>query len=291
MPISARLKQNLLLDKSMTSLLALQSSHATLKVLLLVFIFTFTSTGLTEARNIAFFYAIEEDFRAMVNEHGLSVDAQEAGIRKITFGDNDVYAVKLGSGAVESAISTQEILVRLNIDVAFSVGVVGSLTDRLEVGDLVSVQDVVAWQKVPFANFSRPAANSVKLENWKRSDESILTETMKTLNSVRVASGEIFIKSSEYREMILRATNADVIDMNLFGLLSALRRHDLPSWHLRVVSDHADDSAATDFAEFINQYDGICGRMIGNLISRLPVDKTAPEEYEGLRSLIDNELN
>lgn len=74
--------------------------------------------------------------------------------------------------------------------------------------------------------------------------------------------------------------------MNLYGLLTVLEKYQIPSFHLRIVSDQANDQAAADFKSFLAHYNGDGGTRLAHIVQRLPPDKSDVENYPSLRKLL-----
>lgn len=238
-----------------------------------------------EARTVAFFYALDADWKSFQEAAQVKPRAREMGGRTIfeaKVGDSVVYAMKMEAGCVETAISAQALLANRQVDLAISVGPVGSLDDQLTVGSWVVVNTVVPWQKVELAKLSPDSAPEIGFSALDPPPASLAERAR-----ISVASGEQFISSATQRAELGAATGCLAVDMNLFGLISTLVLHEVPSIHLRVVSDKADEQAGTDFAAFVGAYAGDGGRMVAKVIAELPPDMTSPAQYPALDKLLD----
>ena len=245
---------------------------------------------LTVADDIAFFYAIDADFRAVKDEGAVTAKPLKVGdraIQVVSIGKCRIYCVKMGSGAVETAISTEALLGRFHCDQAFSLGPVGGLTDQLPTGAWHKVGSVVAYQKGSWTSsgFQLNEAATTKLED-KAVTATSLPSLFQKLTPITVASGEIFITSSSYREQLRQQTTADAVDMNLFGLVSVCASHHVPLTNWRIVSDKADDNAGEDFRKFTQTYDGAGGKALAELIKNLPPNPNSPQSYPELEKLL-----
>lgn len=56
---------------------------------------------------------------------------------------------------------------------------------------------------------------------------------------------------------------------------------------LRVISDHADENAGETFAAFTKSYDGEGGRMVYDIVMKLPVPLNDPSAHGELRKLLE----
>ena len=98
------------------------------------------------ADELAFFYALDADFQALKSEAVATrqhIKIGDRSVQVLTLAKHKIYAVKMGSGAVETAASAQAVLARFRCDRAFSLGPVGGLADELEIGKWYRVASVV----------------------------------------------------------------------------------------------------------------------------------------------------
>ncbi len=252
-------------------------------VVLLFFIFTSSCTHVF-GRNIAFFYAMDADWKSLCEGMEATPSVRQWGGRtifEINAGPDRILAVKMESGCVQSAISAQAVLTFRKIDLAVSVGPVGSLSPDLKIGEWAVVDRIIPWQKQSVQSIDLKPARGVESQN-----ASVRSDRIVHLRKISVASGEQFVASLEIREEIYRSTGCLSIDMNLFGLATALSVNGVPAIHLRVVSDRADERARADFERFVENYAGEGGRMTAEMIKSLPADMTQPSQHPGLRKLL-----
>ena len=116
--------------------------------------------------------------------------------------------------------------------------------------------------------------------------EQELPPPLARVQSLKVASGEIFVASSGYRSQLAAATGAQAVDMNLFGLETVCGEQSVPLFSWRIVSDRADDQAGETFRNFVAKYDGAGGRALAEVIRHLPANPSAPESYPELQKLL-----
>ena len=64
-------------------------------------------------------------------------------VQRLRLGAQTVYAVKMGSGAVETAVSAEAVLARFRCDRAVSLGPVGALGEVLKPSDWLRVSAMV----------------------------------------------------------------------------------------------------------------------------------------------------
>lgn len=247
---------------------------------------TFTASILFgNPQNIAIFYAIDEDWKTIESSLvGNSSRTRNAGITysRIAHEDMTLFGMRMGSGVIETAVRSQTLLSAERIDLAISIGPIGALDNTLQLNDLVLVSDAIPWQTTQRIESSSPDSFSPLDISPPRGDWQ---QVLKKYKTSRVASGDVFINDSELRMLIRTSTGANAVDMNLYGLLTALEKQSIPSIHIRIVSDFADETALDDFKGFLNHYLGLLGNEVVAIIKNLPDDPTDPSHYPELRNL------
>lgn len=248
---------------------------------------------LAAADDIAVFYALDADLKALKaagGEVGAPAVVGSASIHRLRVGDHSVYAVKMGSGAVETALSAQALLARFRCDRAISVGPAGALHSGMKRGIWHRVARVAAWQKgsLTASGLAEGRAAVWTFDPPQPEDESV-PEAWRTNAPIALASGEAFVASESARDGLRSATGADAVDMNTFGLAAACADHDVPLHVWRIISDFANDNASDTFRDFCGNYDGEGGRLAAEWIARLPPNPDAPESYPAIRRLLEGE--
>jgi len=253
-------------------------------ILVLYFLFAM----LLPAKNVVFFYALDADWQAFLNASETTprqIAMNGYQLDEVRLGGLKVYGVKMGAGPVVTAISAQRAVDYTKFELAISAGPVGSLSSGLTLGRNLLVHEVVPWQTVGDLVTASPEDFPVLKPIDPPGDWSGL---FPDVGMIRVASGEVFVKTSDLRSAIRLGTDCDAVDMNLYGLLEVLDQSGVPSMHLRVVSDYANEQAGRDFAKFRSDYDGALGKKIAELLDNLPQDPTDPDSYPALRKLFES---
>lgn len=240
------------------------------------------------ADTIAFFYALDKDFQTLKAEGQSIGQPSKVGSRSLSvlqIGSHRVYAVKMGSGAVETAASVQALLVRVKCDRAFSVGPVGAISDQIKTGGWYRVENIVCYQKGSWSKNGFQLSANASLTNLPTISTN-LPALFQNVKNIAVASGEIFVASDNYRTQLHEITKADAVDMNLFGLVTVCADHQLPLNCWRIASDRADDNASENFRKFVASYDGAGGKAVAEVIKQLPANPNSPEAYPNLRKIL-----
>lgn len=236
----------------------------------------------SEGKTIAYLYALEEDNRSFKDAGASLIRTESVGdrtLRTYRLAEHTIISVLLSSGQTESAVSTEMILARRAVDSVISTGVVGAIDETYKIGDIILINNIIGWQ-----------TGSHGVNGW--------TETPRTRPIVipwrtdvlpwpktGTASGDVFVASESERARINSLSGMPVIDMNLFGVQTAINAHHRPALHLRIVSDRAGDNASEEFRQFAASYKGQLGHEVAKLIKSLPKDLESPASYPGIKAL------
>jgi nucleoside phosphorylase len=253
------------------------------------------SFGNVRAGRVAWFYALEEDRAAFEKEAGPPQRTSNlvggTTVREYRVGPHKVVAAKMGSGCVTTAVTVARVLALSPVDRVVSTGPAGGIGDGVKVGEWFEVGEVVAWQQGRAGEggriFLKEEARMV-VEGWGEAGGENGDKQSVTGDRRRVlVSGEVFVASGEKRRELAREFEAELVEMNAFGLLAALESMPVKVMILRVVSDLADERASEDFSGFLKEYDGAGGKMVAELVRDLPVGKDEPAAHEALRELLE----
>ncbi len=241
------------------------------------------------AAQIGFLYALEADWQGLLKASGSQPVPHAAGdrrLQKLTAGGHVIWAVKMGSGIAETAVSTTCLLHRGPFDLLISAGPAGSLKDAMEPGTLVVIDRLLPWQTngpkvvsltLPLTSATRQGRPAEAAPRW-------LLAGGQELPGVTGASGEYFVNTTGQRQEL--AAQAEIVDMNTLGVETAAAAWKVPCLHLRVISDRANESAREDFLAFEKSWDGRCGTLAWTVLTSLKPDPTHPKSYDALRELL-----
>ncbi len=231
--------------------------------------------------SIGFFYALDADLQGLktrAQEMGQSTTVGTRPIQRLQLGTHTIYAVKMGSGAVETAASAQALLTRHRCDWAFSLGPAGALSAGAQTGGWHRVDRVMAWQ--------RGKTEWPWVTDWSRLPVTNLPAPLQTTSTVSVASGEQFIDATGERDRLQATTQADAVDMNSFGLALVCADHAVPLFSWKIISDRADEHASEAFRAFITAYSGAGGKALAEIIQMLPANPNDPATYPAIEKLL-----
>ncbi len=228
-------------------------------------------TSLLRAETVAYFHTWDDDLsvlRSEAMEPGQRSTAGGAEVEIFKLGEHRVVAAKVGAGDVAAAVIAQGVLTKFPCSRVISVGPVGALEGAAKIGAWFFVERVVAYQR------GTEDAGGFLLARAATQTLTVLEAGggVRKLPRLVVASGEVFSGSNAFRAEVRGRSDADAIDMNLFGLAAAARAHDVPMTALRVISNHAGDGAGVEFGRFSRDYDGEGGRLAVALIRSLSAE-------------------
>ena len=241
--------------------------------------------SITRGDAIGMFYALDADLqglKTLARELGQSAPVGSRSIQRLQLGTHTIYAIKMGSGAVETAASAQALLARFRCDWAFSIGPAGALSDIVQTGCWYRVDRVMAWQ--------RGDIDSAWNTDWTRFPMTNLLSPLQTTSTISVASGEQFISTTGERDRLQAMTKADTVDMNSFGLALVCADHGLPLFSWKIISDRADENASETFRTFITTYSGEGGKALAEIIQALPANPNDPASYPAIEKMLREPL-
>lgn len=249
----------------------------------------FMITGPSSAGTVAWFYALDADKSAFEQSAGnptRTVSVGSNAIYEYKVGPHQVVAAKMGSGCVNTAATVAAVLTLYTVDRVVSTGPAGGLTSKAEPGTWLRVQQVLAWQSGRAGADGRIFPGEKALSDLIYIAEDWPGSNLHGAQPAKIVSGEAFIASSEMRSRLAAEYSASAVEMNAHGLLAGIDGRKLKLLVLRIVSDRADENASEDFALFLKNYDGSGGKIVAEIVQKLPIEPNQPAAYDSLRKLL-----
>jgi nucleoside phosphorylase len=147
-----------------------------------------------------------------------------------------------------------------------SLGVAGALSTNLAPGDLVVVSNVQRHDGIDGG--AQHIEHDLFMSNLLARIASAAVSNGITLHRGALVSGDSFIADTVERARLADAFAADIVDMTGSALVETCARAGIPVCLLRIVSDRADESAPSDFREFLRSGDAL-DRSLEVVISAL----------------------
>lgn len=249
----------------------------------------FILCGLCKAGTVAWFYALDTDrteFEKVAGKSQRTISSGSCIIQEYSIGSHRVIAAKMGSGCVNTATTVATVMALNAVDRVVSTGPAGGLTKEAELGRWLRVNEVIGWQNGKAGENGRisPGNKSLSILTYDRADWA--DGEWQQAFPAKLVSGEAFIASSEMRTRLATEYSASAVEMNAYGLLAAIQGRNVKLLILRIVSDRADENASEDFSTFLKNYDGKGGKMVAEIIQKLPVEQNEPAAHDALRELL-----
>ena len=166
--------------------------------------------------------------------------------------------VECGVGKVNAALCVQILCDRFAVTHIVNTGVAGSLSNDLDIGDLVISNDVM-YHDFDCGGFGYPIGKVPGMDTVAfPGNEAMITLAYAAAEAVnpghtrigRVASGDQFICDKQVKDRIIANTQALCTEMEGAAIAQTAYRNGVPFVILRAISDKADNSAEMDYPTF-----------------------------------------
>jgi adenosylhomocysteine nucleosidase len=177
-----------------------------------------------------------------------------------TLNDSSVVVVKGGIGKVNGALCTQILIDCFHVDAIVNTGVAGALSSELEIGDVVISSDTIQHD-VDASGFGYQVGEVPRLGVLAfAADEHLIhiaekaTDVLSSSTNVfvkRIVSGDQFIADPKKKRWLIDKFDGFCTEMEGAAVAQAAYINKIPFVIIRSISDKADDSAETNFDEFV----------------------------------------
>ncbi|MBE6934243.1 MAG: 5'-methylthioadenosine/adenosylhomocysteine nucleosidase [Ruminococcaceae bacterium] len=166
--------------------------------------------------------------------------------------------VQCGVGKVNAAMCVQVLCDCFGVTHLLNTGIAGSLSNELDIGDLVISKDVMyhdfdcvgfgyAYGQVPGMDVITFSGDQTMMDYALAAAEAVNPGHSKV---GRIATGDQFVCDKERKNAIIERTQALCTEMEGGAIAHAAYRNGIPFVILRAISDKADDSAEMDYPAF-----------------------------------------
>jgi len=169
----------------------------------------------------------------------------------------EVYAVKAGVGKINCSSATQLAIDKFNTDFVIDTGVAGSLTEDLNIFDIVCTEYSYEYDpcsgkelvKIPSGDDeSRTVISDPFYKKAFLEFSNHIQETMAiNIRIGNVACGEKDVKNRQLRQELHKNFNGLVCNWETSAVLSVANKNKVKSFSFRVISDLADESMEDSF--------------------------------------------
>lgn len=239
----------------------------------------------TKIKRLGVIGAMESEISLLLSKMS---DTESTKIGKHTFfcgtlSGMDVVLARAGVGKVNATICTCNMISHFSPDAIINVGVGGSLSGALDLGDVVVATDCVEYDldygslgDERGAIFFGDGESIVKIPTDSSLSDAIFDASVaisdgkyKTERGL-IASGDKFVSSESAREDILSFfPDALVCEMEGAAIAHASFVHRVPVAVLRSISDGANSDSEIDFPTFVNIAADRAARIIERLAGNI----------------------
>ena len=172
----------------------------------------------------------------------------------------EAVVVRCGIGKVNAALCAQILCQSFEVTHIINTGIAGSLSNDLDIGDLVISRDAM-YHDFDCCHFGYAPGQVPGLPASFQADEVLIDFAKKAVEAVhpghgkegRVASGDQFVSSEEQKQKIIAVTGAVCTEMEGAAIAQTAFRNGVPFVILRAISDKADNSVQMDYPVFEQQ--------------------------------------
>lgn len=197
-----------------------------------------------------------EEIRKQMTDVGQVTIAGIDYVKGNLWGKEAVVAT-CGAGKVFAAICAQTLILHFHPDCIINVGVAGTLTPQLHIGDLAIATDTVQHD-YDVSALGAPIGELSKINVIYLPCDPILVEKAQQaaqamgINFVKgvVATGDQFISAQARKNVIIELFDAIACEMEGGAIGHTCYVNGVPYLVLRAISDEADGGAPTDFEAF-----------------------------------------
>ncbi|WP_304943433.1 5'-methylthioadenosine/adenosylhomocysteine nucleosidase [Vallitalea guaymasensis] len=173
--------------------------------------------------------------------------------------DKDVVVVRCGIGKVNAAVCTQIMIDKFNVDMIINTGVAGAVSNELNIADIVISSDALQHDmdatgfgyklgEIPRMDVSCFKADEKLIELASKASKNKITDHNVFVE--RIVSGDQFVSDMEVKKRLLDNFGGFCTEMEGASIAHVCHLNNVPFVVIRSISDKADNSAETNFAEF-----------------------------------------
>jgi adenosylhomocysteine nucleosidase len=192
--------------------------------------------------------AMQEEHDSIIKILGIQHTISGNGVFLINQGkylDHDIYCLLSGIGKVNVAMNTQHLVSKVAPDIVINVGVAGSLSEKLNFGDVVIADDLVQHD-VDVKAFGLPLGQIPRMDTFAFPACKELLKKIASISSQdytihvgRIISGDQFINDKATATFLFEHFNALACEMEGAAVAHVCHRNSVPFAVVRALSDMA----------------------------------------------------
>ena len=179
-----------------------------------------------------------------------------------------------GIGKVNAARATQILIDNFDVDYIFNVGVAGSITDKVNIGDIV-IADKLVHHDFDITSFNHEKGFIPNIGTYINADQYLLKKSNEIIynNKVHIgtiASGDIFITDENMSKKINNKFNALCVEMEGASIAQVCYLSNVPFLVLRAISDSPNKkNNIQTYEEFLEKSSKEISKFLIQLLERL----------------------
>ena len=189
--------------------------------------------------------------------------------------NKDLVLVESGVGKVNAARATQILIDRMNPKYIFNVGVAGSISNSVDVMDIV-VSDKLVQHDFDITGFNHEKGYIPNVGIYMDADKYLLdiSKSVKTDVNVHIgtiASGDIFITDKDMSNKINTKFNALCVEMEGASIAQVCTLSNVPYLVIRSISDspNQNDDNKITYEEFLEKSCKVVSNFLKEIISKI----------------------
>ncbi len=211
-------------------------------------------------KNIGIIGAMDEEVATLIKHYGCEekVKFLDFEFNILKYKDKKIVVVVSGIGKVNSAICTQLLIDRFNVECVVNSGIAGAISEKLDIADIVFSSDLIQHD-VNAVNFGYKLGQIPRMgDNYIFKGDKQLLDKMEQIAQNkgikyyvgRIVSGDEFVSTNSKKEWLRDNFDAMCTDMESASIAHVCYLNKVPFMAIRCISDTADDRASMVYKEF-----------------------------------------
>lgn len=206
-------------------------------------------------KKLGFVVAMSSELKDFLNGFGK--------IEQTTFGefivyfvnanDKQLYIIQSGVGEIHSAMATQYLITKYQVEVVINFGVCGKLNNNLKLLDSVVIDRLIHYQfDTSFLDHCEVGKYSQYDSVFIKTDRNLINRVVEYFPNIKMvtcASGDKFIGEIKDKQMLVNDFKSDICEMESAGILLTCNANDIPCLMIKSVSD---DCSELDFNTYLS---------------------------------------
>lgn len=204
---------------------------------------------------------VEMDHIVAALENGINERIGIMDFQTGTLWGHEAVLCVCGPGKVNAALCTQAMIQRYHPESVMNLGVAGSVSDKISIGDVVvgtyAVQHDMDTSPLGDPPGYIPGINMIRLPLDAQMQER-LRSALSALPDIKgvfggIATGDQFLHSAEHRIKVRERFEALCCEMEGGAVAHVCYANSVPCAIVRAISDNADGGSDVDFLKFVNR--------------------------------------